>query len=201
MSRRSILGNPFIYQSFQRAGGYFQARLEALRAFLPMAPAARIADIGCGPGFLVEDLPEDICYIGFDTDERYIAFARAHFAGRGRFLHRPFDSDAARQHGPFDIVLMNGLLHHLDDVEADALLGAVRQALTTDGRLFTLDGCFVEGQSAVARFLLRRDRGRHVRTEESYRELVKAHFDSVESHVDHGLSWSPYTWIVMIGSL
>lgn len=199
MSRRSILRNPLVYQSFQRAGGYFQARLEALRAILPLAPGTRIADIGCGPGFLAEHLPADVAYHGFDTDDRYIAFAKTHFAARGAFFHRPFDRDAARHHGPFDVVMMNGLLHHLDDDEAGELLRTVRQALANGGRLFTLDGCFADGQSAVARFLLRHDRGRHVRTESGYRELLSPHFDSLDVHVDHSLSWSPYTWIVMIG--
>ena len=199
MKLRSILDSPLVYQSFQQFGGYFGARIRSQRALLPIAPGARIADIGCGPGFIVRHLPAGISYTGFDTDPRYIAYANAHFADRGRFLHRLFDADAARDLGPFDIAMMNGVLHHLTDEEAHRTLAVVRQALSPGGRLFTLDGCCVPGQSAFVRFLLKIDRGRHVRTEAGYRGLLAPHFAAVEVHVDHRLSWGPYTWIVMIG--
>ena len=199
MRLRSVLAHPLVYQRFQQFGGYFGARLKSLRAFLPIAAGARIADIGCGPGFIVEHLPADISYTGFDTDERYIAYANSRFGTRARFFHLPFDDAAAREHGPFDIAMMNGVLHHLSDAEADPILGAVRRSLRAGGRIFTLDGCYVEGQSAIARFVLEHDRGRHVRTEERYRALLARHFATVEVHVDHRLSWAPYTWIVMVG--
>jgi SAM-dependent methyltransferase len=196
---RSVLEHPLVYQSFQQLGGYFGARSKAMRAFLPIPPGSRVGDIGCGPGFIVELLPADVSYTGFDTDARYIAYATRRFGARGRFFHRPFDASAARDHGPFDIVMMNGLLHHLDDEEVHRTLAAVRPALAPGGRLFTLDGCYVEGQSAAARFLLEKDRGRHVRTEAGYRELLARHFRSLEVHVDHQLSWMPCSWVAMVG--
>jgi SAM-dependent methyltransferase len=199
MRIRSVLDHPLVYQRFQELGGYFGARIRSLRTHLPMAAGARIADIGCGPGFLVEHLPAGVSYIGFDTDARYIEYATSRFGDRGRFHHRPFDDTVARELGPFDIAMMNGVLHHLSDAEADATLGAIRRSLGAGGRLFTLDGCYAHGQSAMARFLLAHDRGRHVRTEESYRALLERHFATVEVHVEHRLSWAPYTWIVMVG--
>lgn len=199
MRIRSVLDHPLVYQRFQELGGYFGARLKSLHAHLPIAAGARIADIGCGPGFIVEHLPAGVSYFGFDTDARYIDFATSRFGDRGRFLHRVFDDAAAREFGPFDIAMMNGVLHHLSDAEADATLGAIRRSLRAGGRLFTLDGCYADGQSAMARFLLEHDRGRHVRTEERYRALLERHFATVEVRVDHRLSWAPYTWIVMVG--
>ena len=199
MELRSILERPLVYQSFQLVGGYFGARIKSMRAFLPIEPGARVADIGCGPGFIVERLPTTISYCGFDTDAKYIAYANARFGDKGRFFHRPFDALAARDHGPFDIVMMNGVLHHLNDDEVHQILEIVRPALRAGGRLFTLDGCYVEGQSIAVRLLLGLDRGRHIRTEDGYRKLVACHFSSLEVHVDHRLSWGPYTWIVMLG--
>lgn len=199
MNIRAILEHPLAYQYFQQLGGYFGARRKSLRAFLPIESGARIADIGCGPGFIVELLPPDVSYSGFDTDARYIAYASARFGGRGRFFHSLFDADAARDHGPFDIVMMNGVLHHLSDDEVHQTLSVVRQALHSGGRIFTLDGCYVAGQSRLARFALGRDRGRHVRTEAAYRALLARHFTTLEVHVDHRLSWAPYSWIAMVG--
>ncbi len=198
MEIKRILEHPLIYQYFQQSGGFFGARLKSQRAFLPMKAGARIADIGCGPGFISKYLPSGISYFGFDTDAAYIAYANSKFGSKGRFFHRPFDESAVRDHGPFDIVMMNGVLHHLSDDEAHRILKVVRPALREGGRLFTLDGCYTEGQSPIARLLLDHDRGRHVRTEEGYRALIAPHFDSLEVHIDHRFSWVPYTWIVMV---
>ncbi len=44
-----------------------------------------------------------------------------------------------------------------------------RAALRPGGRLVTADGCYLDGQSRIARLLLKMDRGRHVRTEAGVR--------------------------------
>jgi hypothetical protein len=109
-----------------------------------------------------------------------------------------FDEDAAHRHRPVDVVMMNGVLHHLGDAEADGTLRVIKEVLRPGGKLFTLDGCFVEGQPALARLLLQYDRGQFVRTQEAYRALLTKHFGSVEVHIDKHLSWMPYTWITIV---
>ena len=194
-----FLRNPLVYQAFQRCGGFFGARLRAIDAYLPMRPGDKVVDIGCGPGFIVERLAPGISYRGYDTDAAYIAYARRKFGERGRFECRLFDVSTARECAPVDIVMMNGLLHHLSDDQVHGTLDVAKQALAKDGRLFTLDGCIVEGQSTLARYLLEHDRGEHVRTPERYRALMAAHFTRVDAHVDHSLSWVPYSWQIMVG--
>lgn len=193
-----ILRYPRVYHAFQRSGGFFGARVKAISAYLPIRTGDKVIDIGCGPGFIVEHLPPDIAYWGFDTDESYIAFANRRFGDRGRFVCGLFDEACARSHAPVDVFMMNGVLHHLGDGEAHRTLGLIRQALGNQGRLFTLDGCFVDGQPALARYFLDHDRGEHVRTPDGYRSLIKAHFEHVEMHIDHGLSWMPYTWLITV---
>ncbi len=157
-----------------------------------------MADIGCGPGFIVEVLPGDISYYGFDTDQRYIMYANSRFGDRGRFFCEPFDQHSSQREGPFDVVMLNGLLHHLTDAEVTTTLGAIRNSLRRGGRLFTLDGCYVSNQATIPRLMLEYDRGDYVRTAEQYRALVESSFESIELHIDHGLSWFPYTWICMV---
>jgi SAM-dependent methyltransferase len=196
MGVKGFLEYPLLYQSLQVAGGFFGARVRAIAKYLVLRPGSRVIDVGCGPGFIVDYLPAGIEYFGFDVDERYIAYAKRHFADKGSFQCRPFDDAAASAVGPADIVMMNGVIHHLDEVTAIAVLRAIRKALNPSGTLFTLDSCFHDGQSAIASFLLRNDRGRFVRPETAYRALLRSVFEDVQTYVREDLSWVPYTWLI-----
>ncbi len=158
----------------------------------------KVIDIGCGPGTIVKHLPR-ISYHGFDIDESYIAYARRNYSEKGDFHCRFFDGAAAEEFGPADVVMMNGVVHHLTDSETATTFRSIRKALKPGGMLFTLDGCYVDGQSAVRAWMLRNDRGRHVRRLEQYRSLMSREFDPVEFHIREDISWFPYTWAIGIG--
>lgn len=165
-------------------------------------PGERILDIGCGPGDLLAELPAGIHYVGFDKSEPYVRAARARFGDRGTFFCRTVDRAVVDElgAGSFDLVIAHGVLHHLDDAEADEFFALARSALRFGGRVITADGCYVSGQSRIARYLLARDRGAHVRTEAAYRLLAARHFASVESHVRHDTSRVPYTIVYLMCS-
>lgn len=196
MGIRNVLESPVLYQAFQVAGGFFGARVRAISEYLAVRPGSRVIDVGCGPGFIVAHLPAGIDYFGFDIDSRYIAYAQRHFADKGTFQCRPFDETTAAALGPSDIVMMNGVIHHLDDVTAITLLNAIRKALNPSGTLFTLDNCFHEGQSKIASFLASNDRGRFVRSDAAYKALLQSVFEAVETHVRDDLSWVPYSFVI-----
>ena len=101
------------------------------------------------------------------------------------------------EQGTFDVVLATGVIHHLDDVQAAALFGLARLALRPAGRLVTFDGCRVPQQSRLARWLLAKDRGKFVRTQEEYLRLASARFANVELDLRHDLLRVPYTHLIM----
>jgi SAM-dependent methyltransferase len=193
---KRFLEAPAVYQSFQKLGGFFGARVKCIEAYLDLKAGDRIMDIGCGPGYIVDHLPSGVEYLGFDTDPRYIAHAQKLFGSKGSFYCQPFDDACAEAHGPADVVMMNGLIHHLDDATAGQVLQTVRMVLKPSGVLFTLDGCFREGQSSIAKWLLRNDRGTFVRTEQGYRDLYRSSFDNVALFVREDVSRVPYTFVV-----
>lgn len=199
MQLKNVLAHPALYQSFQQAGGFFGARVKAIAAYLPLEGGERIIDIGCGPGFIVQHLPKSTDYIGYDPSAAYISYAARRFGMRGRFVEGFFDTAAVAQHMPADVVMLNGVLHHLTDAEVEEVARLALDVLKPGGRLFTLDGCYVSGQSAIARRLLDNDRGRFVRTAPAYVALLARHFANVGVHLDHRLSRVPYTFITMVG--
>jgi hypothetical protein len=75
--------------------------------------------------------------------------------------------------------------------------GALAEGTIAD-RLVTADGCYVPGQSWIARHLLSRDRGGHVRTEEVYRRLAARHFGSVVCDIRFDTARLPYTMIYLV---
>jgi 2-polyprenyl-3-methyl-5-hydroxy-6-metoxy-1,4-benzoquinol methylase len=195
---RRVLEAPAIYQLFQRLGGFFRLRLIALNDYLPISPGSRIFDIGCGPGHIIEHLPRGIEYHGFDTDESYIDYAARHFAHLGNFHCCMFDETVKEKFGLADVVTLNTLLHHLADDQVIQLLSAVRMCLRPGGIVFTLDPCFREGQSPVAKWIHAHDRGKFVRTEPEYRALLSRVFPYVEIHIRADLSIIPTTIIITI---
>jgi SAM-dependent methyltransferase len=160
-------------------------------------PGEKVLDIGCGPGDILETLPA-VDYLGFDINPRYVEAARKRFGSRGRFFCGDVGLTAIDQEaGSFDLVLATGVLHHLDDNRAVSLFKLARKALKAGARLITYDGCLVAGQSKLARFVVRRDRGQYVRESGEYARLAAQVFPQVKSFVRHDLLRIPYTHVIL----
>jgi len=192
-----VLSYPSVYRLFKRLMADSNKRDVWLAERQIRASAGdRILDIGCGPGHLLDVLPA-VSYVGFDLSEAYVEAARAHYGERGHFFHASVSDPPRIEFGTFDIVMAKGVLHHLDDDEATSMFDFSYRALRVGGRLVTFDGCFVEGQSPIARFLLRRDRGLYVRSREQYEQLARKAFPAVHGIVKHDLLRVPYTHLVL----
>lgn len=96
-----------------------------------------------------------------------------------------------------DIALAIGILHHLDDAEARALIQTAWNKLKPGGRFITLDGALVPDQSKVARGLILRDRGQNVRSPEEYARLATGIFSTVHATVRNDLLLVPYTHCIL----
>ena len=199
MDLRRVLESPVVYQKFQELGGFFNARLKSMDAYMPKPkPGATVFDIGCGPGHIVSHLPRHIFYHGFDVDKRFIDFANSTFGKLGTFYLQEFDATTPQRLGKADLVMMNGVLHHLSDDYAIRLLTDVRNSLADGGSLFTLDGCLRDGQHTFARWMHTHDRGEFVRDEAGYRLVLEQVFPRVKISIREDLSWVPHTYCVTV---
>ncbi|MDR3733928.1 MAG: class I SAM-dependent methyltransferase [Acidobacteriaceae bacterium] len=200
MEIRDILAIPGVYQFYQEVGGFFGARLKAISSYLPLAGSEKILDIGCGPGFIVKHLPRTVTYVGYEPNESYIRYATRKFGTFGRFESGYFDEAAVAKETPPDVIMLNGVLHHMTDEQVGELGQLALKALKPGGRLFTFDACYVHGQNIIAKWLIDGDRGRYVRDEDTYRALLLPHFRTLNVSIDHNISRVPYTFITMIGT-
>jgi SAM-dependent methyltransferase len=191
-----LLEHSAMYAAFKRLTSRNDRWGPFVREYIRPRPGDRILDLGCGVADVLRALPP-VDYLGIDANPGYIHAAGRRHGRRGRFVcarigEAPVDTPAS-----WDLVLGLGVLHHLEDDEALAFLGLAARALRPGGRLVTHDGCFVAGQSRLARLLLSWDRGRNVRTAEGYLTLAKRIFREVTLHVRHDMLRIPYSLAIL----
>lgn len=194
---RAALSLPSVYDFVQNLVGARRARRELSAHYLRPQPECLMVDVGCGTGEMLEALPADIRYVGFDLSQRYIDSARARYGDRARFECLDVAQAGSLDIHNIDLALAFGLLHHLDDHEVCGLLRTLKRLLKPGGRVVTIDPTLTPGQHPIAAFVARRDRGRNVRSPEAYRALACAVFDQVESEVRHDLLRIPYSHCIL----
>jgi len=185
-----------LYDACQDFLGAGKLRRQFIRDYVDPFPGAKVLDIGCGTGRILDYFPGQVDYVGFDANPQYIAHANKTFRGRGRF----FCGRVSEAHVPgegFDFVLAIGILHHLGDAEAAQLFRTAHRCLRTGGQLITLDNVYVNGQSPMARYLISKDRGRHVREPAQYTDRARPVFSQVDGFIRHDLLRVPYSHFIM----
>ena len=194
---RSVLNFPQVYELFMDYLGAKELRRFFVDRCLRPQPKDRILDVGCGTGTTVAFLPEGIDYIGVDLSSAYVAFANRRFGDQVDFRVGDVNEMSFGRGDCFDIVTAMGLLHHLNDAEVVQLAKTARKLLKANGRFVTIDVCFTEDQSPIARALIQRDRGRNVRNPHEYVALMDDIFDRVNHSVRHDLLRIPYTHVII----
>jgi SAM-dependent methyltransferase len=192
---KSTLSVPWVYALYQRMLGAPACHQRFMESFVRPKSGDRIVDLGCGLGAGIQHLPPGVFYVGVDISKEYVEGARAKFGHRGVFLCASVDNVDLSPFAPFDVAMAFGVLHHLDDVTASAMLRLVGRALRPEGYLVALDPCRVADQPRLAKILIDYDRGRYVRTAEAYRELLSPHGD-VETEILSDMLRVPYPLMV-----
>ena len=125
-----LLEKPPVYRLFNAVIGGKMIRRFFIQHYLKPQSGWRILDVGCGTGELLEVLPKNVNYIGFDANSKYITQAQKKFGNRGLFIQKRIEAWRPDDFKDFDAVLTFGVLHHLPDDLSLHMLQMAKLALS-----------------------------------------------------------------------
>lgn len=194
-----ILESPSAFNFWQKVTGAEKWKSRLIREYIKPYHGARILDVGCGTGSVLNYITKNIHvdYVGCDINPDYIARAMKKFGNRGAFYCCDINALPEKESG-FDFALAIGIFHHLDDNSAMALVASVKKKLTPEGKFFIAEPVWTEKQSRVEKHLMKNDRGKNIKTEKEYLSLVKRYFLSPESTIIRDSHIIPWTATLII---
>ena len=193
---RSILALPQVYRLFQNT---INKNINGTIAneYLKLKGNENVLDIGCGPADILASLPSGINYTGLDLSQDYIDFAKNRYPNVGRFICQNVSDIDVSEVGEPDVVLLLGVLHHLEVEKIEHIFSSLKKISTSSTRVFTIDPCYTQNQNFIAKKLIDMDRGLHVKNQSGYEALVKKHSKNLVSEIRTDLLRLPYTQLIM----
>ena len=169
----AVLSNPRIWHFLRKLPEFDSRRTkERIRSILGAAEG-NVLDLGCGTGEYVP-LFSASRYVGLDLSPHFVRYAStrlrgfAFLVGDGECL--PFPSDR------FHHVLVNGVLHHMDDDSVDRLLREASRVVQPSGAVLIIEDVPSSAVNLPGRLMNVIDQGDHIRTTKEYGRLIERHF-------------------------
>jgi SAM-dependent methyltransferase len=196
--REQLLSHPSVFRALKTLV-LPRGSLERMATeYLAVEDGSSVLDLGCGYGDFAHLFATRCDYVGIDHNAAYIDVARARNDGNhAQFYVADVADPMVAEHGPYDLVMMSGVLHHLPSADVIHLSRLIASLLTPSGRFVAIEPVFTSSQGLTARLVIAADRGRHVRDEDGYRRLFESGFAHVQSKVVSGLLRIPYTHVVL----
>jgi SAM-dependent methyltransferase len=164
--------------------------VQELQGLAREGSGSRVIDTGCGLGQLAPVAAAlGFQYLGLEPDPALLGHCLRHHPGPWSFQDGRA-ADLPGLVGPGDVVVLNGVAHHMEDQELRTAVDAAR-----GGRaLIVADHWNSPGRlSAVTRWLQARDRGKRVRAYSAFEQLEG--FTLVSSRIFPIGPWDLPAWI------
>jgi SAM-dependent methyltransferase len=148
----------------------------------------RTLDCGCGTGEFAQ-LFDAEHYLGVDLHPGYVEFAQGRHP-----QHRFAVADLRSWPGagtPFDLVLVNGVLHHLEDDAARAFLATAARQLAPGGTLLVIEDVTLPRPPLLTRLVHWLDYGDYIRDASGWTDLVSQVLPIARSET-YSSGWCPY---------
>lgn len=196
--RERLLGQTFIYKSFKNAVSPPKKFKTTIDEFLHVQDGDSVLDLGCGYGDVAHYFADRCRYLGIDSNSSYIAEARRrNNRNNAEFIVGDVSDNEVIARGPFDLVFMMGVLHHLPNEMVSSVVENSRKLVSSSGRFVAIEPVFSPDQRLTARLIIASDRGRYVRDIDGYTNLLNKGFEKVTGKVIHGRLRIPYSHVVL----
>lgn len=170
---RRILEVPLIYRFFQRAIWKKDIWPDLIAEFFPSNKQdVKVLDIGCGPGSFLDGgwlEMKQSNFVGIDPSPHYIQRASQAFPDATFFVGTV--DNVELEDKAFDVAVLSGVLHHVDDFQASAIIDFAVRHLARSGLVISMDPVLFPGQNRFARWMALADRGQNVRTVDELQAL------------------------------
>ena len=164
-----LLEGPLFYNLWSSI--HFHPRYKAIQQVINTHHYPHILDLGCGTGLLKRYHP-NCHYVGIDTNIRYIEYAKKNLTGTfivGDILELKKYVDS----NTFDFIILNGVLHHLDDSCVANLLKSLDSIMSRSGKIIIIDHIYKNDLNLINKILLKFDRGTFSRQVAEYYNLFR----------------------------
>ncbi|MDF2772419.1 MAG: Methyltransferase type 12 [Geminicoccaceae bacterium] len=168
-----IMENTLAYRLWMAP--FADKKMAPILAHNDLRTVRRVLDVGCGPGtntahFLHAE------YLGLDINPAYIESARRRF--NRDFIVADVTKYRVDPAERFDFILLNSLLHHLDETSTRRVLSHLAKLLTNDGHVHIIE-LVIPRDAPIPRRLAEWDRGDYVRPIGDWRATFCDYFDPV----------------------
>lgn len=165
-----VLDQPGLYRLWQAP--FARQKLRPLVESGVLERVDSVLDVGCGPGTNAATLSQVGRYLGVDISEEYVGYARRRY---GDHFVVADVTEGIPGEGGFELVVLNSLMHHLDDAGASRLLASLRSLLMPGGEIHILD--LVLADAGLPRRLALEDRGDFPRPVDRWVSLISTHLE------------------------
>jgi SAM-dependent methyltransferase len=196
--RERLLGKTLVYKTFKSFVAPPKLVQKTIEEFLQVPNGASVLDLGCGYGDIASYYAGRCSYLGIDSNESYIENARKRNSENdAQFIIADISNPEVLQRGPYDLVLLTGVLHHLPNEHVSNIVASAMGLVGSSGRFVAIEPVFSPDQRLTARLIIASDRGRYVRDLDGYTSLLSRGFKNVKGQVVHGRLRIPYSHAVL----
>lgn len=128
-----------------------------------------VLDLGSGNGYLAS-LFSPKSYVGYEIDRKLVKESRIAYP---KYDFRQADATKLNLERKFDLILVIGVIHHLNDKQFEDVLGVIDKHISRKGKVIILEAISpISEFNLVGRVIRYLDRGEHVRSVDAYKSRI-----------------------------
>ena len=157
-----------------------------------------VLDVGCGLGKDSIYFINSKKYIGIDISQFYINSAKKNYSKYGEFYCLPIEKIEQLPIKNIDIIILNGVFHHLSDSVIYEFLTKIKGKMSEEGIICSIDP-FLADSKTLTNLVVSLDRGKFVRSAKGLIKIISKHM-CIESKQTINQKLPPYQRLLLSAS-